>query len=135
MSIEGVPHDITEGQIYEDARTGDELQLLYIDAGVYLLRDRTGHHRIGERHEFDRNVKSGRFSLAPDPEPFETPQHSGDEKIAFEELDAIGESGAENLREKGIVTRADVIDSTDEEILDTGWVGDKGLRSIREEVQ
>jgi len=57
-----------------------------------------------------------------------------DEEIAFEELDAIGESGAKNLREKGIVTRGDVKEASDEEILDTSWVGQKGLESIRRSV-
>ena len=57
------------------------------------------------------------------------------EDVPFEKLDAIGDSGAENLREKGIVTRQDVSNSTDDEILDTAWVGEKGLRSIRQEVQ
>ena len=57
------------------------------------------------------------------------------EDVPFEKLDAIGESGAENLREKGIVTRQDVDNSSDEEILDTPWVGQKGLKSIRQEVQ
>lgn len=58
-----------------------------------------------------------------------------DDDVPFAELDAIGESGAENLREKGIVTRQDVADSSDEEILETSWVGEKGLASIRQEVQ
>lgn len=57
------------------------------------------------------------------------------EEVDFESLDAIGESGAENLREKGIVTRQDVSNASDEEILDTSWVGEKGLASIRQEVQ
>jgi hypothetical protein len=56
------------------------------------------------------------------------------EEVAFEELDAIGEAGAENLREKGIVTRGDVKDASDDEILDTAWVGKTGLKSIRSEV-
>jgi len=56
------------------------------------------------------------------------------EEIPFEELDAIGESGADNLRANGIVTRGDVEDASDEEILDTAWVGEKGLKSIRREV-
>ena len=57
------------------------------------------------------------------------------EEVPFEDLDAIGDAGADNLREKGIVTRQDVSNATDEEILDTSWVGDKGLKSIRQEVQ
>lgn len=61
--------------------------------------------------------------------------HSADQEVRFEQLDNIGESGAENLRESGIVTRQDVMDASDEDILDVSWVGDGGLESIREEVQ
>jgi len=57
------------------------------------------------------------------------------EEVAFEELNAIGASGADNLREAGIATRQDVKDSTDEEILSVSWVGEEGLNSIRQEVQ
>ena len=57
------------------------------------------------------------------------------EEVAFEDLDAIGDAGAANLREKGIITRQDVKDTSNEDILDTPWVGEKGLKSIREEVQ
>jgi DNA-directed RNA polymerase alpha subunit len=57
------------------------------------------------------------------------------EEVPFEDLDNIGDSGADNLREKGIDTRKDVSDASDEEILDTSWVGEKGLKSIRQEVQ
>jgi len=57
------------------------------------------------------------------------------EGVSFEQLRAIGETGAENLREKGIATRQDVKDASDEEILETPWVGEKGLRSIRQAVQ
>jgi DNA-directed RNA polymerase alpha subunit len=56
------------------------------------------------------------------------------EEVQFEELDAIGQSGAQNLREKGIETRLDVSNASDEEILDTAWIGEKGLKSIRQEV-
>ena len=57
------------------------------------------------------------------------------EEVAFEELNSIGDSGAANLRAKGIITRQDVANASDEEILDTSWVGEKGLKSIIQEVQ
>lgn len=57
------------------------------------------------------------------------------EEVPFEDLKSIGDSGADNLRAKGIVTRQDVANASDEEILDTSWVGEKGLKSIRQEVQ
>lgn len=57
------------------------------------------------------------------------------QEVSFEDLDSIGDAGATNLREKGIVTRGDVKDASDEEILDTSWVGEKGLKSIRNAVR
>lgn len=119
------------GQVYEDARTGDELLLVHLDEMVYLLRDRSGSHRLGKRYEFDENVAAGRFSLVPDAEPFSSPS---DDEMDFEELDGIGEKGADNLREAGFTTAADCRHSSDEELLDVSWVGDKGLASIREEI-
>jgi predicted flap endonuclease-1-like 5' DNA nuclease len=57
------------------------------------------------------------------------------EEVDFASLNHIGDSGASNLQEKGIITRKDVSDASDEEILDTSWVGEKGLHSLRNEVQ
>lgn len=56
-------------------------------------------------------------------------------EVIFDNLDAIGEAGADNLRDNGIVTRKDVLEASDEEILDTAWIGEKGLKSIRQEVK
>lgn len=56
-------------------------------------------------------------------------------EVAFEELDNIGEAGAENLRAAGIVTREHVMEASDEEILDVSWVGEGGLKSIRQTVR
>lgn len=57
------------------------------------------------------------------------------EEVVFEDLDNIGDAGAENLRDEGFVTRQDVKDATDDEILEVSWVGEGGLESIRQEVQ
>lgn len=57
------------------------------------------------------------------------------EEVNFKDLDDIGDKGAENLRNEGIVTREDVSNASDEEILNVPWIGDGGLSSIREEVQ
>lgn len=57
------------------------------------------------------------------------------EEVPFEKLDNIGNAGADNLREAGIVTRQDVRNASDEEILDVSWIGEGGLSSIRQEVQ
>jgi hypothetical protein len=57
------------------------------------------------------------------------------QEVPFSSLDHIGESGADNLRERGIVTRKDVKEHSDDEILATPWVGEKGLKSIRNRVR
>lgn len=58
-----------------------------------------------------------------------------DTNVPFEDLDDIGQTGADNLRDAGIETRQDVKDASDDQILDVAWVGDGGLKSIRQEVQ
>lgn len=57
------------------------------------------------------------------------------EEVDFSSLNHIGDSGAQNLRDNDIITRADVKNASDEEILNTSWVGDKGLKSLRNEVR
>lgn len=56
-------------------------------------------------------------------------------EVPFSSLDSIGDSGARNLRERGIVTRKDVREHSDDEILATPWIGEKGLQSIRSRVR
>jgi hypothetical protein len=58
-----------------------------------------------------------------------------EQRVPFETFDNIGVTGAENLREAGIVSREDTLDATDEEILSVSWVGEGGLKSIRREVR
>lgn len=61
---------------------------------------------------------------------------SSDEmEVLFEDLDNIGEKGAENIRAEGIVTRGDVKDTSDEKLLAIAWVGEKGVASIRRDVR
>jgi ERCC4-type nuclease len=56
-------------------------------------------------------------------------------EVSFEQLDAIGESGASNLREAGFVTVSDVTDASDDELLDVSWIGEKGVQSIRQKIE
>lgn len=57
------------------------------------------------------------------------------EEVPFGDLDNIGGVGAENLRDAGIITRQHVAEASDEEILDVAWIGEGGLKAIRNEVQ
>jgi len=60
---------------------------------------------------------------------------SSEQEIDFEKLDAIGETGASNLREAGFVTLNDVKNATNEELLDVSWVGESGVQSIRQKIE
>jgi ERCC4-type nuclease len=56
-------------------------------------------------------------------------------ELSFEQLDAIGESGASNLRAAGFVTVSDVKNASDEDLLDVSWIGEKGVQSIRQKTE
>lgn len=55
--------------------------------------------------------------------------------IEFEELDNIGATAAENLREAGFKTARDIEEASDDAILDVAWVGEAGLTSIKERIK
>jgi len=69
-------------------------------------------------------------AAAHDPADAET-----DTGVQFEALNNIGEVGASNLRDAGIVTEDDVRHASDEEILAVSAVGEAGLSSIRRKVR
>jgi len=54
-----------------------------------------------------------------------------DVEVDFASLRNIGEIGAENLREAGLVTKGDIRAATDKKILSVDAIGDAGLESIR----
>jgi len=127
---------LESGQVYTDSRTGDQFELIYHDSNVYIVQERSGSHRFGRVEDFKDNVRADRYSLDTEAGSFaETSVEYDDrDEVAFEELDGIGETGADNLRESGIVTEQDVHRASDEEILAVSWVGEKGLESIRRTV-
>lgn len=65
-----------------------------------------------------------------------TGDESADDRqaVPFDNLDNIGQTAADNLREAGYSTKGDVRGASDEELLDVSWVGEKGVTSIREYV-
>lgn len=64
-------HDIELGQVYSDSRTGDLIQLVYLDRNVYVMRDEEdGRHRFGSKSEFVDNVREDRYKYESDEEPF-----------------------------------------------------------------
>jgi hypothetical protein len=134
-----ITHELKADQVYRDARTDELMQLVYIDCNISVLQDeKNGSHRLNKRSAFEDNVRSGRYSYEPDEDAFADTSEGiegADELIPFEELDSIGEKGAQNLRDAGYETRSDVVNASDEELLDVSWVGESGVQSIREEVQ
>jgi len=126
--------NIEEGNVYKDSRNGTLLELIYVDSNVYILQTESGSHRFGRRRELDENVESNKYEYQPDEKQFAKTSEDDTKEVPFEELDGIGSKGAENLREAGIVTEADVHRSSDESVLSVSWVGQKGLASIREHV-
>ena len=130
------PVDLDVGQVYTDARSGDQFELIYFDGNVYIVQERDGSHRFGRVEDFRKNVRAERYSPDYEADSFaktDTGSSSGEE-IQFEDLDGIGETGADNLREAGIITTDDVYRASDEDILNISWVGKKGLQSIRDAV-
>jgi hypothetical protein len=132
---EEITHEIESGQTYTDSRTGEELFLVYEDGATVLMRDRNTNHRLIRRNQFDKDVGGGRYKLAPDADPFEDVTPSGERKIEFEELDNIGQKGADELRNAGYLTESDVYVASNEELLDVPWIGEAGVDSLREAVQ
>lgn len=123
------------GQIYE---VRDEIyQLLYFDEQVVLLRCDNGgrngrnKHRIERRHEFDNQVENGWFEYQPDAEIDLT----GASKLDWSEVNSIGEKTSKNLHKAGFKTAPDVIEGTDEQLLDVSGVGQKGAANLKRFVQ
>lgn len=135
---EEIDHDIAANQVYTDDRTGERVQVLYIDGNICVLQNESNAaHRLSKRADFYENVAAGRYKYKPEIEPFADTEFVEEEDttpVAFAELDNIGESAADNLRAAGYETYADIKRASDEELLDVSWVGEAGVKSIRDEV-
>lgn len=58
--------------------------------------------------------------------------HEYYESVDLLALDGIGQKAASNLERVGYDTVENISESSDEELLDVKWVGEKGLLSLRE---
>lgn len=101
---------------------------------IVIREDRMSDHpwKINTKHQNSGLCPACNDAVILDDDSEYSDQHN---KVPFENLDNIGDAGADNLREAGIVTRQNVLDASDEEILDVAWIGEGGLKSIRHEVQ
>lgn len=61
----------------------------------------------------------------------EHPAEDAREPVEFEEVDGVGASTADALREAGIETYRDVRDASDEELLGISGMGEKNLASLK----
>ena len=121
-------------QIYKSDRTGEHLQILYVDDEVVLFRCEDGgrngnnSHRIERRVAFEKNVESGRFEYKPD---------SDLDMIDFaeedwSEVDYIGEKTSENLHDEGFETNLDIQQADEAELLMVDGLGAQGLQNLQE---
>ena len=124
-------------QIYENSRSGEKYQILYLDESVVLLRSsRPGRndrnvHRIERRSHFDNMIEAGQMEYLPD---------SNLDMVSFEEeqwsdVDHIGEKTQKNMYEAGIKTRLDVQQADDSELMEISGLGATGLMNLREFVK
>ena len=140
---EKIMHEIEVGQVYEDERTGEVRQLCYLHADVVLLRSRgnasNDHwhgHLLEKRKSFEKNVGSGRYKLQGEEElqaEMETPDRH--ETLDFEDIDQVGEKGAEALQSNGYTTKGDIRAATDDELMEVSYIGETNLANIRERAE
>jgi predicted flap endonuclease-1-like 5' DNA nuclease len=56
------------------------------------------------------------------------------EYVSLKELDGIGQTASSNLKREGYDTVKEIAAASDDELSDVKWVGEKGVRSLRERV-
>lgn len=90
--------------------------------------------RESEVEESDWTVNALAFNEGICPNCSErSEQLSEQTKLPLEELDNIGQTAAQNLREAGYDTEEAIAEADDDEILDVSWVGEKVLFSVKRE--
>lgn len=133
---EDITHPIEVGQIYADDRTGEELQLRYMDRSAVLLRSQVDEtHRLSKRVMFEKEVGAGRYKLQGEEEvdaDFVAPDDY--ETVDFEEIDGVGSVAASGLVNAGYTTKGDIRGTADSELLDVRGIGEGNLANIRDEI-
>lgn len=132
-------HEIEFGQVYSDSRTGNLIQLIYLDRNVYVLQNEEGSHRFGQRKEFDRYVSSGRYSLELEAERFADTGVLGrvrDLKREYEQEDGRTAAHKAEALEEALAILSDL--GSDEALEDVPFeeldnIGGKAAQNLREE--
>lgn len=124
-------HDLEPTDVFEDSRSGDLYEILYINDEIVLLRSEAGGdvadftHRIEKRSAFDEYVAEGRFEYLPD----ET--LTGGESVDWATVDYIGDQINDRLHDRGFDTPRDIRKATDDELLDVDGLGQSALSALR----
>ena len=122
------------GQVYQRDRTGERLQILYVDDEVVLFRceneGRNGNntHRIEQRVAFEKGVEAGQFEYKPD----SSIDMIQSEKQDWSEVSYIGEKTKQNLHDSGFETNLDIQQADEAELLMIDGLGAKGLQNLIE---
>lgn len=121
-------------QIYQNDRTGERYQILYIDDHVVVLRsekenrDGKKSHRLERRGYFIEAVRSGQFKHLPD----SNMDMMGLDDEDWSEIDHIGAKTNENLHEAGINNTLDVQNAEESDLLAVDGLGKMGLANLDE---
>lgn len=128
----GETRDPKIGDVYQ-RRSDSTYQVLFVDEQIVLLRDQQksnsgeNHHRIERRSNFEMMIDTGHMEYQEDSELDLT----GSVAIDWSEVDLIGEKTSQNLHDGGYTTRSDIQLADDDELLEIGGLGQKGLNNLR----
>lgn len=128
-----ITHQLQAGQIYQDSRTGDELQLAYLDDSHALLKETTDNNaRLLPRRAFEKNVGSGRYEVVGE---VEATGESAYTAVDFTKISGVGKKTARALQAEGYATVEDIERADEDELLAVNGVGHGNLENIREFIE
>jgi len=127
-----ITHQIKAGQVYTDARTGDELHLVFIDDHHVLLKDDENYARLMTRRDFETDVGAGRYKVTGNvPVIAETVYNT----IDFEVVDGVGAKTARALQARGYSTAEDIRRADRDDLLAVPGVGEGNLENIEQYIE
>lgn len=129
-----ISHDIEIGNVYEDDRSDELYRLLYIDDTSALLRCEDGATMLTRRDEFEKQVGASRYSYKPDATVHGARAADTSKTFEFTEVDGIGATTADNLRNAGYSTKSDVRSADRDDLLSVGGVGQTNLDRLLDRV-
>lgn len=122
------------GQVYRQTKDGTQMQILYVDEQIVLLRvdevRRNGMpvNRLERRSAFDTHVSSGFFEHQPESDI----DVLMDAKSSWSDVSLIGEQTEQRLYEAGYNNVLDVRRADDAELLEVVGIGEESLENLRE---